>query len=216
MSEPNKTDEKKTDRVHVDVIKGKHFPRYWPFVRGIHRWPVNSPHKGPVTRSFDVFFDMWLNKHLSKQSWGWWFETLSRPLWRHSNVLVVWNAMTLMWRYCNEYYPPRQWLQKCLSPVYLVLNISFDGPILPVSVIYIHIRIIILIALIVRAFLCFDVVGYRSIRHIRFQAPSASLWQSCDPAISPVSMNHESVTDWQYNYKATKRCVYCMGYISFC
>ena len=29
-----------------DVIKWKHFPRYWPFVRGIHRWPVNSPHKG--------------------------------------------------------------------------------------------------------------------------------------------------------------------------
>ena len=31
---------------HDDVIKWKHFPRYWPFVRGIHRWPVNSPHKG--------------------------------------------------------------------------------------------------------------------------------------------------------------------------
>ena len=29
-----------------DVIKCKHFPRYWPFVRGIHRSPVNSPHKG--------------------------------------------------------------------------------------------------------------------------------------------------------------------------
>ena len=29
-----------------DVIKWKHFPRYWPFVRGIHRWPVNSLHKG--------------------------------------------------------------------------------------------------------------------------------------------------------------------------
>ena len=29
-----------------DVIKWKHFPRYWPFVRGIHRSPVNSPHKG--------------------------------------------------------------------------------------------------------------------------------------------------------------------------
>ena len=28
-----------------DVIKWKHFPRYWPFVRGIHRSPVNSPHK---------------------------------------------------------------------------------------------------------------------------------------------------------------------------
>ena len=30
---------------HDDVINWKHFPRYWPFVRGIHRWPVNSPHK---------------------------------------------------------------------------------------------------------------------------------------------------------------------------
>ena len=29
-----------------DVIKWNHFPRYWPFVRGIHRSPVNSPHKG--------------------------------------------------------------------------------------------------------------------------------------------------------------------------
>ena len=31
---------------HDDVIKWKHFPRYWPFVPGIHRSPVNSPHKG--------------------------------------------------------------------------------------------------------------------------------------------------------------------------
>ena len=34
------------NRKHDDVIKWKHFPRYWPFVRGIHRSPVNSPHKG--------------------------------------------------------------------------------------------------------------------------------------------------------------------------
>ena len=32
--------------IHDDVIKWKHFPRYWPFVRGIHRSPVNSRHKG--------------------------------------------------------------------------------------------------------------------------------------------------------------------------
>ena len=32
--------------LHDDVIKWRHFPRYWPFVRGIHRGPVNSPHKG--------------------------------------------------------------------------------------------------------------------------------------------------------------------------
>ena len=43
------------------------------------------PTQKPVTRSFDVFFDLCLNKCLRKQSWGWWFETLSRPLWRHCN-----------------------------------------------------------------------------------------------------------------------------------
>ena len=36
----------------------------------------------PVTRSFDIFFDLRLNKHLGKQSWGWWFETPLRSLWR--------------------------------------------------------------------------------------------------------------------------------------
>ena len=71
-------------RGHDNVIKWKHFPRYWPFVRGIHRSPVISPHKRPVTRRFDVFFDLRLNKLLSKQSWGWWFKTLSRTLRRHS------------------------------------------------------------------------------------------------------------------------------------
>ena len=43
------------------------------------------PTKRPVTRSFDIFFDMRLNKRMSKQSWGWWFETPSRSLWRHCN-----------------------------------------------------------------------------------------------------------------------------------
>ena len=43
----------------------------------------------PVTRSFDVFFDLRLNKRLSKQSWGWWFETLSRPSWRHRNSIIL-------------------------------------------------------------------------------------------------------------------------------
>ena len=71
---------------HDDVIKWKHFPRYWPFVRGIHRSPVNSPQR-PVTRRFDVFFDLRLNKRLNKQSWGWWFETPSRPLWRQCDAV---------------------------------------------------------------------------------------------------------------------------------
>ena len=70
---------------HDDVIKWKHFPRYWPFVWGIHQSPVNSQTQRPVTPSFDVSFDLHLNKRLSKQSWGWWFETPSVPLWRHCN-----------------------------------------------------------------------------------------------------------------------------------
>ena len=55
----------------------------------------NSPVTGefttqrPVTRSFDVLFDLRPNKRWSKQSWGWWFETPSRSLWRHCNVLQV-------------------------------------------------------------------------------------------------------------------------------
>ena len=47
------------------------------------------PAQRPVTQSFDSFFDLQPNKRLSKQSWGWWFETLSRPLWRHCNVIVA-------------------------------------------------------------------------------------------------------------------------------
>ena len=49
--------------------------------------PGEFPTQRPVTRSFDLFFDLRLNKRLSKQSWGWWFETLSCPLWRHRNVI---------------------------------------------------------------------------------------------------------------------------------
>ena len=59
--------------LHDDVIKWKHFPRYWPFVRGIHRW------LGAL-----MFSLIWAS--MSKQSWGCWFETPSHPLWRHSDV----------------------------------------------------------------------------------------------------------------------------------
>ena len=64
----------------------KHFPYYWPFVRGIHRSPVNSSHKNQWRGALMFSFICALNKRLSKQSWGWWFETPSRSLWRHCNV----------------------------------------------------------------------------------------------------------------------------------
>ena len=51
-----------------DVIKWRHFPRYWPFVRGIHRSPVNSPHKGQWRGAlmFSLIWariDGWVNNH---------------------------------------------------------------------------------------------------------------------------------------------------------
>ena len=51
--------------------------------------PVSGefPAQRPVTRSFDVFFDLRLSKRLSKQSWGWWIETPSRPLLRQCNAM---------------------------------------------------------------------------------------------------------------------------------
>ena len=63
-------------------------------------WAGNSPVPGeflaqrPVTRSFDVFFDLCLDKRLSKQSWGWWFETPSWSLWRQCNdVWTIWDQL---------------------------------------------------------------------------------------------------------------------------
>ena len=50
------------------------------------RW---IPAQRPVTLSFGVFYDLRLNKRLSIQSGGWWFETPSGPLWRHSNDLAL-------------------------------------------------------------------------------------------------------------------------------
>ena len=51
--------------------------------------PGEFPSQRPVARSLDVFFDLRLNKQLSKQSWGWCFETLSCPLWRHYNARSI-------------------------------------------------------------------------------------------------------------------------------
>ena len=59
--------------------------------------PGDFPAQRPVTLSFDVFFDLRLNKRLSKHLWGWLFETLSRPLWRHYNdeMLAIYNLSSV-------------------------------------------------------------------------------------------------------------------------
>ena len=60
--------------------------------------PGEFPAQRPVTRSFDVSFDLRQNKQLSKQSSGSWFETLSRPLWRRCNIENC--------SHCNGSVPP--------------------------------------------------------------------------------------------------------------
>ena len=45
------------------------------------------PAQRSVTQGFDVFVDVHLNTRLSKQWWGWWFETPSRPLWCQCNIM---------------------------------------------------------------------------------------------------------------------------------
>ena len=52
--------------IHDDVMKWKHFPRYWPFVQGIHRSQVKSPHKGQWRRALMfslicIWINVWVN-----------------------------------------------------------------------------------------------------------------------------------------------------------
>ena len=62
---------------HDDVIKWKHFLRYWPFVRGIHWSPVNSPHRGQWRRALMCFLiSAWIN--------GWVNNREAGDLMRHS------------------------------------------------------------------------------------------------------------------------------------
>ena len=63
------------------------------------------PPQRPVTRTLDVFFDLRVNKRLSKQWWGWWFETPWGPLWRNCNdsgfqYRLIVSVMT--WKYASR------------------------------------------------------------------------------------------------------------------
>ena len=56
---------------HDDVIKWKHFPCYWPFVRGIHRSPLNSPHKGQWRRALMFsFICAWISGWVNNREIG--------------------------------------------------------------------------------------------------------------------------------------------------
>ena len=94
------------NRVHDDVIKWKIFRVTGPLCGEFtgFRW---IPRTMPVTRSFDVFFDMHLIKRLSKHSRGWWFETLSLPLWRHCIATMMPKQGNHHVSQCQD---PRHWV----------------------------------------------------------------------------------------------------------
>ena len=58
------------------------------------------PTQRPVMWSFDVFFHLRLTKRLSKQWWGWWFETPLCPSWRHCNEELI-NAFKIKFQTTN-------------------------------------------------------------------------------------------------------------------
>ena len=72
--------------LHNDVIKWKHFPRYWPFVREIHWSLVNSPH---ITSDAGLWWFLW---SASEQTVG---QTTETP--------VIWDAVALIMQ-CKRLY----------------------------------------------------------------------------------------------------------------
>ena len=71
--------------------------------------PGEFPTQRPVTQSFDIYFDLRPNKRLSKRSWGWWFETLSPPLWRHRNASPCLGLLILKCVSFGDVFGKRGW-----------------------------------------------------------------------------------------------------------
>ena len=89
---------KKGQQYHDDVIKWKHFPRYWPFVRIIHRSPVNSPHKGQWRRA--LMFSLicvWINGWVNNREAG-----DLRRYRAHYDVFVMWRFDMIFVSRLNE------------------------------------------------------------------------------------------------------------------
>ena len=74
------------------------------------------PTQRPATQSFDIFFDLRLNKRLSKQPWGWWFETSSWSLWRQCNVVICFLGYVLSMIYIYPCCSGLFHMQWCSTP----------------------------------------------------------------------------------------------------
>ena len=96
----------------------------------------NSPATGeflrqrPVTRGFDVFFDLRLNKRWGKQWRGWWFQTPSRPIWCHCNVFRMWCRDVFydviepyIWMRLSRWCPSKWFILYLDGPMCLMIHI---------------------------------------------------------------------------------------------
>ena len=88
----------KNRRYHYDVIKWKYFPRYWPYVWGIHRWPVNSSHKGQWRGALTFpLICAWINDWVNSGEAG----DLRRQRARYDAIVMD----TPFWRSISHFFP---------------------------------------------------------------------------------------------------------------
>ena len=91
---------KENSIMHDDVIKWKHFPRYWPFVRGIRRSPVNSQHKGQQSEIINTRLFCADKDHSTL------FGTQDKILYKFNGLLrKFWWRNRLVFRVCLLFYP---------------------------------------------------------------------------------------------------------------
>ena len=99
---------------HDDVIKWKHFPRYWPFVREIHRSPVNSPHKGQWRGALMFSFNCaWTD------SWAYNGDAGDlRRYCAHYDVIVMWTLYyVLLWSGSGHTIDQSKQIPQCICTV---------------------------------------------------------------------------------------------------
>ena len=82
------------------------------------------PSQRPVTRSFDLFFDLRLNKRLSKQMRRRWFESPSRSLWRHCNESIETSIFYVIWL-VELFYSKYEFANKMYIPIHVCNKVVF-------------------------------------------------------------------------------------------
>ena len=135
----------RTEQSHDDVIKWKHFPRYWPFVRGIHRSPVNSPQKGQCRGALMfclicVWINGWINNREAGDLIGYraQYDVIVMPFWaidycyNHTTFLGDHDNIFSQAEPVNSVYIYHSSISICLSKlvtqIYLVPPVNYKIP----------------------------------------------------------------------------------------